>query len=291
MKIRDLKNELAFDLKRSAIKNYILEAEMLIENAFKKNGHNNVDRVFVLVHENEVVPKKIYKEAKKMLKKRVSRMPMAYILGYKYFYGLKFLVNKYTLIPRPETEVLVDEVLDFINKKKQVDYLVEVGTGSGCVAVSLAKNLNKKIGIIACDKSSRALKVAKKNVNLNKAQGIGFVKANLLNFVIKNQNRLGSYILVANLPYLPLFLKENLEAEIYYEPKSALFAGVDGLSLIKGLLEQISVLKNKPEKIFLEIHSEQKGALEFYIRQKLDIIRVYFVNDLSGKNRVCVIDL
>lgn len=205
-------------------------------------------------------------------------VPFAYLTGRQGFYSLDFFVTKDVLIPRPETEQLVDWVLANVDRKKPTT-TIDVGTGSGCIAVTLAKYLPAAT-IIASDVSEKALLVAKKNARTHKVSArISFRRGSLLS-VLKPNEQLD--LVVANLPYLT---KPQLK-NVPHEPKLALHGGTRGLELIEKLILQI-VGRNIPKAI-LEIDPQQERWLTA-IGTRLDGYHYTFVADLAGRTRFFIL--
>jgi len=227
-----------------------LEVEIILASLLNK------DRSFIYAHPEYRLAHSVLNKLTNRLRRRSKGEPLAYILGYKEFYGLKFFVDKHVLIPRPETETLVDETLSWIKKQGLTSQVIcDVGTGSGCIAISLAKHL-PSARIYAIDLSKTALEVAKKNAKLHGvAEKIIFLQGNLLLSLPEKVD-----ILVANLPYIPTKSISSLQTEIRdWEPKEALDGGPDGMALYDSLFEQ-SKLKLKPHGIVFyecdgQIHS------------------------------------
>ena len=198
--------------------------------------------------------------------KNSQNLPKQYLKGYCEFYKLKFKVTPQVLIPRPETELLVDEVLDFILRAKREDTLkttiLDIGTGSGNIAISIAKNLPKS-RIFATDISEEALEVAKENAKLNKVENkIFFIKSDLLDVIASEAKQSSSdldkikiaaspaaprndnIVIVANLPYIPRGRVPYLDPQVKdFEPWIALDGGSDGFDLYRKLFKQISQLR------------------------------------------------
>ncbi len=210
----------------------------------------------------------------KLIERRKTGEPIAYILKNKDFFGLEFYVNKNVLIPRPETEILCEVCIKYINSNSYTVY--DIGTGSGCIAVSIAKGCpNTKIfAIDICDK---ALSVAKKNTKLHQCEKqIKLIRSDLFSNITPEKDS----VIVANLPYIETSYK--LPRSVSFEPKKALYGGIDGLFIYKKLLSQIS--KFQPKAIFLEISDQQADPL---IRLNISspyTIKIY--KDLSGHNRI-----
>lgn len=221
-----------------ALKKYsAIEADLLLGHVLKQS------KEFLYLHDDKKLTSVQQNKFLGMTKKRQTGLPVAYLIGYKYFYGLKFKVNKDVLIPRPETEWIVDKTLQIIGKKPLS--IIDVGTGSGCIAISLAKNSKAKI--FATDISNRALKVAKENAKINKVK-IDFSKHNLLEGVKGKFD-----VIIANLPYVPVSEYKKFKKNLKFEPKLALTDGTNDFILIEKLLTQASGRLNSNGKILLEI--------------------------------------
>ncbi len=218
--------------------------------------------------------------------------------------GLRFKVNKSVLIPRPETEMIVDKVMSYklpvIRKQKRIIRILDVGTGSGCVAISLAhkfkvKSAKSKVEIAASDISAAALKTAKENARAHHVR-VKFVKSDLL------KNIKGRFdIIVANLPYVPKEDFRFLIKDLRYEPTNAIFATEKGLSLIKKFLNQLvnSKILNPPARsrlkapatagkqslILLEFDHRQKTELKKLIKKYLPKAQVKFSKDFANRWR------
>lgn len=173
---------------------------------------------------------------KDLIKRRIAHEPVAYILGHKEFYTSDFLVNPSVLIPRPETELIVDELRKLF-KPEEVFSLLDIGTGSGCLAIS-AKKLFPSAAVTATDISADALDVAKKNATaiLGDENAISFLQSDL--FEKLEQSVFD--VIVCNPPYIPEKVRESLAKEVKdHEPSIALFAGADGMDIYRRIFEQL----------------------------------------------------
>lgn len=189
------------------------------------------------------------------LARRLDREPLAYIIGSKEFYGHAFFVNKDVLIPRPESESII-EILRDIAAKEEVNTIIDIGTGSGCLAIT-AKLLFPEVHVTAIDSSQAALRVAKKNARQYHIQ-IQFRELDIFES-LPSMPRTRPYILLANLPYVPEQLITS--EEIIHEPAEALFSGNDGLTHYRTFWKQVSNLKNKPDYILAESLQTQHDAM------------------------------
>src|SRR6202011_3673617 len=164
--------------------------------------------------------------------RRVARVPVPYLVGEREFYGHMFRVTPAVLVPRPSSELLVELAIDWLRAHPQARRVIDLGTGSGAVAISVAKAV-PQVRIEARDVSARALRVAAENVaNYRLSRRISLVKADLL------RGAAPADVILANLPYIPEGLRRARPKELEYEPALALYAGKDGLSLIRAALEQ-----------------------------------------------------
>lgn len=230
----------------------------------------------------------------KLLNKRLAGWSLAYLQGHKEFYGLKFLVSKHTLIPRPESELIVEEALKFITRldsqrrtdaRREKDHrVIDIGTGSGCLILSLAKNF-AEADYLATDISNKALLIAKTNARKLKLKNkVKFIKSDLLNKIPPTKFD----IVMANLPYLkPMELKEP---SIKKEPTLALLSGPDGLEHYRKLLSQLPKYLNQKYLILLEINPEQTEAIKKAVEKSLPKNKIKFLKDLAGNVRVAKIN-
>lgn len=245
-----------------------------------------ISREELIAHSNKTVS--IWHQFKYWwaIKKRKNNDPIAYILGKQPFYGLEFFVNKHTLIPRPETEQLVDMALEII-REKNIQTVIDIGTGSGAIAISIAKNA-PQVNVVATDISKSAIKIAKKNAHTNNVS-IEFLLGNLLDLVMKSNNRQPKTngLIVANLPYLPTKIYEATEKQVKKEPKLALEAGEDGLNLYRELIDQIKQANINCDLIF-ECDPENANELAILIEQNFTQGKTQVKKDFQGLDRSVV---
>jgi len=270
-----------------------IDTEILLSYLLKK------DRTFLILNIDKNISEKLYKKYLFLEKKRLDNWPIAYLVGFKHFYNYKFLVNKNVLVPRPETEILIDISLNNLLNRDKKQTIIDIGTGSGAIIITLAKELIKKnktlynkTNFIALDISNKALKIAKLNSKLNRInKKISFYKSDLLSYLIDNKknylNNNNDLFILANLPYLKP--KELKEKSIKHEPKLALKAGIDGLKYYRKLFKQINLIidKNSNQKIdiFCEINPEQKKPITNLNKRYLKDFKTVFYKDLSNNTR------
>ncbi len=243
-----------------------LEAEFLLSEIFQK------DRAYLLAHSEIIIPKTILKKFDLALNKRLQNIPLAYIVGHQEFYGLDFKVNKHTLIPRPETETLIDLALNYAPKFKP-QTIIDLGTGPGTIAITLATKISGNF--IATDISKPALKIAKLNAKHHRVK-IKFFQGNLLAPIKKITEPV---LLLANLPYLT---KDQIKKSpsIKYEPKLALDGGPNGLKYYRELAGQIKKMNLQKLILIGEIDPKQGQQIK-----KLFGPQTLIKKDLCGRNR------
>ena len=276
-----------------------LDLELILAHSLNKT------REFILTYPEYSINSRQNSIISKNIRRRVEGEPIAYIVGHKEFYGLDFIVNKHTLVPRPETEQLVDTALNELKVKSQKSkvFIVDIGTGSGNIIISTAYNIqhsvnSKNIQCFATDISKNALATAKKNAKIHGVdKKIRFFIGDLLSPFIENcklKIENSTLVVVANLPYLSKEIYQSAATDVKkYEPKSALYSDKAGLAHYEKLLKQIKNISKsyKLEAIscFLEFSPEQKRPLEKLIRNILPRAKIFFTKDLAGKWRVCKI--
>lgn len=218
-----------------------------------------------------------YKNLNKVVKKLNKNYPVQYLIGNVNFYGYNINVNKNVLIPRFETETLVEKTIEYIKKLKlENGSLIDLGTGSGCISIVLKKEL-ESLNITGLDISNKALKLARKNAKNNKAD-INFIKENIFKFKPVNKYD----ILISNPPYITE--DDEISPNIKYEPKKAIFTN-DGLKYYRHIMSTCSNYLNNKNLIAFEIGDKQgkdlkKLAKDFFPKAKIKLER-----DLSGRDR------
>ena len=269
-----------------------LDIEIIIANSLAKT------REFVLTYPEFKISKTKLERIEINIKRRLKGEPIAYIIGRKEFYGLNFIVNKSTLIPRPETEMIVELVKNEINKTESAADIIDIGTGSGCIIISVASTTNSKskLSFYGSDISKEALLVAKKNAKANGAnKKIKFLHGNLLQPFLNNKKLISKKIIItANLPYLSRNIYQSAPIDVKkFEPKSALYSSENGLQHYRKLLQQTISLKNKENEIIilLEISPEQKTLLTKIIKSITPLAEIEFKKDLAKKWRLCKIEI
>ena len=255
------------ELKKTNNLNSRLDSEILVSHLINIPRENIYSKLKEDLHLDKV------EKLKQLVNRRAKKEPIAYILNNKEFWSTNFYVDRSVLIPRPETEVLIDLLLSKIsNKNKYLDVL-DIGTGSGCILISLLKELKKARGV-GVDKSSKAIAIAKKNSILNKIDNrICFKNISLeqINFDKRFD------IIVSNPPYLSNVSLKNLDFDIrLYEPKAALQGGVQGVDLLNKIIYLASKILKINGLLALEIGDNQFHILAKYLKEnRFKILKKY----------------
>lgn len=239
----------------------------------------SIKRIDIYTHFEKPLLSGELKALKKMIKRRVKREPLQYILGEVNFCGLNIRIDPSVLIPRPETELLVNEVLNSYNKDDQISAL-DIGTGSGCIALALAKHFTD-IKIDALDISSEALLIAKENAGRLGLNNIDFIQMNILN----DYPSLEYDLVVSNPPYIPESEFKTLQIEVsQYEPKIALSDNADGTVFYERYAEIMNKILKPLGRFYLEIGFEQSEHIKKLFQPKG--FKLEFLEDDSGKPRI-----
>jgi release factor glutamine methyltransferase len=250
------------------------EAELILSEIL------NLDRVDLYTKSDIIITNKNNADIDVFFKRRIKDEPLQHILGYTYFRELKFFVNPNVLIPRPETELLVDKALELICKENPI--ILDIGTGSGAIALSVAHEL-KKSKVTAVDISQKALETAKQNCLFNNITNVSFLNENLCSSFEKNS----ADMILANLPYVTEDEYNNLEYCVKnYEPKLALHGGVDGLDLVKTLIKQSKSVLKEEGWILLEIGFTQGKKTADLFKKAGCFRNIQILQDYNSKDRI-----
>lgn len=262
-------------LKKNNIKSYQLDSEILMSDVSKLSRKD-----FILNKDIELSDEK-YQKFKKLIYERSKRKPISYLIKKKEFWNNEFIINDKVLIPRPETEHLVNEALLVTSEKS--GNILDLGIGSGCIILSVLQE-RKKFRGIGVDINSDPLVISNKNAKkLGIENRVKFVKSDIDNF------RLGKYdLIVSNPPYIKSSDLKNLEKDVIgYEPRIALDGGLDGMSEIRKVINTASKLIKINGKLIIEIAFNQKDKIISLLKNKEFYINK-IVKDYSGKDR-CVV--
>ena len=245
-------------LKKNKIRTYKIDSEILLAKVLKTS------RLNLILKNDYLLKKKQLKNFKSLIKMRNNKLPIAYLVGEKEFWKSKFLIDNRALIPRPDSEIIVEQTLKLFNIDKSFN-LLDIGTGSGCLIISILKERKNGYGI-AVDISKQALKLAKNNAKIQHvANRIKFINSDIDKF------NYGKYdLIISNPPYLNKVELNNLDEEIKYnEPILSLEGGLDGKRVTKKVIDKSRDLLKKKGKLILEI-----GHM-----QTLDVIRYLKINN------------
>jgi len=256
MNIKELLNRSDQFLAARGIESSRLDAEVLMADLL------DMERINLYVKYDYPLKNVEIDNYRERIKKRAQRIPVAYITEKKEFMSLEFKVKEGVLIPRPDTENLVEAVIEYCRKEElQSPQIIDVGTGSGAIAVSLAHYL-EDAKVVGVDLSTEALKVARQNMDEHElSERMSILKSDLLKEFIKREIT-GIDIIVSNPPYISKSEMEKLPPEVKKEPKTALAAGEDGLAYYKKLIPQAEKVLKNGGKLFLEIGYQQAEAVK-----------------------------
>ena len=255
----------------------ILDAQVLLAYQLRR------DRSWVLSHPEHELSQKDLSILEESLAMLEEHYPLPYITGRCFFYDLEFIVTPDVLIPRPETEMLVEHALSWLKHCKSDQFVLDIGTGSGCIAAAIAVN-NPGTRFLAVDLSSSALMVAEQNFcNLGLSNRCNLMRGDLTSAIS------GKFSLIcANLPYIPTGKLQHLPVT-QNEPVAALDGGTDGLRIIKRLLEDIIRLTADEVCILLEIEAEQGESAKSLAYQYFPEARISVDQDLADLDRLLII--
>ena len=241
-------------LKNHNIHSHELDAQIILSNIM------GVKREFLITNNEINISKKIMEKYDCAIKRRIKKEPIAYIIGKKEFWSEDFMVNHETLIPRPETELVIYKIINFFKNKKI--NILDIGTGSGCILLSILKELNFSRGI-GIDISAKAIQMAKVN-----SKNLNLFYRSKFRVIDLNKFDIGKYdLIVSNPPYIPSRDIKNLSKDITnYEPLTALNGGRDGLDLIKKVIYKSSNLLKRNGLLAIEIGYDQYKRVSSILR-------------------------
>ncbi|PWH16696.1 MAG: peptide chain release factor N(5)-glutamine methyltransferase [Anaerolineae bacterium] len=242
-------------------------------------------RSWVLSHGESELSAEQLKKLEDHLRLYQQGVPLPYLLGKWEFFGWEFLVTKDTLIPRPETELMVETVLAWLESHPQAKHVLDIGTGTGCVAISIALSC-ERVSVVASDLSFAALLVAKKNVEKYQLQNRVFLSA--ANLIPPLARRFE--VVCANLPYIP---SERLKTLSVYgkEPTLALDGGKDGLALYRSLFAVLPKITHRTSLVTCEMDSEQSAEMVALAQRAFPKANLQVLQDLSGQDRLLKVDI
>ena len=263
-------------LKKNNIKTFQIDSEILLANTINK------DRKYIILNFNDQIKKFYLKKFNELIDRRSKGEPIAYLIKKKEFWNETFYINEKVLIPRPDTEIIVESVLSMFPKNSKLQML-DIGTGSGCILLSILKERPNFYGT-GIDISKNSIDVCKYNTQLfNLSNRVKFYNSDVDNFI------LGKYDLITSNPaYIDLLSLKYLERDVInFEPKLALNGGLDGFSQIRKVVNKAAVLIKKNGKFILEIGFNQKEKVKQILKKEK-----FYVNKILkdyGNNYRCII--
>tara|TARA_Y100001970_G_scaffold76014_1_gene96438 strand:+ start:1286 stop:2128 length:843 start_codon:yes stop_codon:yes gene_type:complete len=276
MNYQEILNQGSKILKLNNIKSYNLDSEVLLSSTLKLN------RSQLILNLDKKIENKEKKNFFNLIERRKKNEPIAYIVGYKEFWKSIFKVDRNVLIPRPDTETIIEQVLnelDIHSSKK----ILDIGTGSGCIIISILNERKKCLGV-GIDISKKAVKLAKYNAKIQHIDNrIKFFNSNIDNFCSDKYD-----IIISNPPYIKHHKINDLEKDIKnHEPRIAIDGGVDGYEKIRLVIKKSSTLIKKKGKLFLELGLNQtKETIK--ILNLNGFYKIKIIKDLASKNRCLV---
>lgn len=251
----------------------VIEVNAILKNQLKK------DLTWIILNPDYLIPPDMIEKLNNDLENLKRKMPLAYVLGFQEFYGLNFIVSSDVLIPRPETELLVENAIQWGKTINQPIRLLDIGTGSGCIAISILKNLPNCFGI-GIDISWQALRIAKENARKLDISRINFINSDLTRPIM------GKFDLVcANLPYIPTDAVPSL-THSRHEPVIALDGGMSGKEIIYSLICQLKDKINSPGIILLEIQNDQGRDVYEFACLQFPKAHISILEDYSSQPRL-----
>ena len=263
-------------LKDNCNNSYQLDSELLMSKIFEK------DRKFIILNSNKKLSEEKLEQFNCLINKRLKGEPIAYLLKKKDFWKYEFYVDKGILIPRPDSEVVVDQILKLTNNKDNLRIL-DIGVGSGCLLLSVLKE-RKNFHGVGIDISKKCIDISHINASkLEISNRVKFFKSDVDNF------KFGKYdLIVSNPPYIKMLDFNNLKKDVInFEPKLALYGGLDGTSEIRKVIKKSSELIKKNGKFILEIAYDQKNKVIKLLRDKGFYIN-NVLKDLADNDR-CIV--
>lgn len=258
-----------------------LSAEMLLSFVL------GLQRIELYVNFDRVIDGDKLKVLHALVKRGGEQEPVAYLIGRTEFYSLEIKVNRDCLIPRPETELLAERAIEFLRKRQGKQYVCDLCTGSGCVAVAVAKGV-KDVGIIATDICDAALSVAAENVTHHDLAGqIKLLCGDLFTPIIEGLDETRFDLIVSNPPYISTSEYETLDKNVReYEPKKALHAGEEGLDVYRRIIEQASTHLKDDGALMLEIGYAQGKAIKDLLEEAGCFSEIIIEKDFQNNDRV-----
>ncbi len=276
MNIESVINSACKELKKNKIFSALLDSELLLSKVIKK------DRKYILLNPNKEIDQSEHDSFEDLIIKRSKGKPLAYLTGIKSFWKYDFMINEKVLIPRPDSEIIIEQVLNIYKNTKNLNFL-EIGIGSGCIALSILKE-KKSFLATGVDLSKDCIKICRFNANnLGVSRRIKLIKSDVDNLIFRKYD-----LIVSNPPYIKKLDLNKLSKEVKdYEPRLALDGGLEGLSVIRKVIKKSSELIKINGKLILEIGHDQREPVKKMLNENN-----FYINEILkdlAKNDRCII--
>ena len=278
MTIKECLKTLIEKLKQTEIEEPVLKAKMLVANVLEQK------KEYLIVNEDQELTSKQIDKINEGLEKLIQGMPIQYITKSQEFMGLDFYVDENVLIPQPDTEILVEEVITIINNNlsNKRPKVLDLCTGSGAIGISLAKNHNIK-KLVLSDISSKALNVASLNCKKQNIENVELIESDLFNNIKEKFD-----IIVSNPPYIETNVIGTLSKEVKCEPLIALDGGQDGLNFYKRIINDAYKCLEPEGYLCFEIGYDQKDKVIGLIEKSKKYKKIYTKKDLANNDRIVI---
>lgn len=277
MKIRKVLQDAVKKFKDNSISEPIIKARVLLAYVL------DVSKEYLIIHSEDEVDSNYIEKYNNAVTQIINGKPLQYITNEQEFMKMKFYVDENVLIPRPDTEILVEEVINNCNKDVEKEYkILDLCAGSGAIGVSIAKYV-KNSKVICADISEKALEIAKRNADSNCVENIKFVQSDMFRKIDSKFD-----IIVSNPPYIKKNVISTLDKEVQNEPYIALDGGVDGLDFYRIIINEAEKYLEQDGALFLEIGYDQKKDVIELCKNTGKYSNIYSKKDLYGNDRIVV---
>ena len=276
MTIKEILKEGIETLKKEKVENPVNIARIILANTLK------VNKEYLIVHDNEEIIDNVKKQYQNDLESFINGKPLQYITNHQEFMQMDFYVDENVLIPRQDTEILVEEIISISKKINKNIKILDLCTGSGCIGISLAKKI-ENAEVYASDISKNALQVAIKNAKNNNVK-INYIESNLF----ENIDNIKFDIIVSNPPYIEKNTILNLPKDVQNEPKIALDGGVDGLDFYRKIIEEATKYLKTDGYLCFEIGYNQKESVCNLLKNNKNYKEIYSKKDLFNNDRIVI---
>lgn len=277
MIIQEILKNAIFKLNDNKISDAVQKARILLAYTL------NVNKEYLVAHNSDEIKEKNVYKYNECIDRLINNVPLQYITNHQEFMKLNFYVDENVLIPRADTEILVEEVISNCKQNVEKNYkILDLCAGSGAIGISISKYITNSY-VLCTDISDKAIEVARKNAELNKIDNIKFMQSDMF------KNVEGKFdIIVSNPPYIKKDIISSLDKEVQNEPIIALDGGDDGLNFYRIIVDEAYNYLNENGKLFLEIGYDQKNEVIEIINQNGKYKDIYSKKDLYGNDRIIV---